>query len=105
MNLPNKDFSNPPKASLGLGPLPVVMMFFGGILTLLGALVSFHKNGGAELGISWLLAFMFFLSLSLGCLFLVLVHHLTDAGWSVGIRRFNEHIAALLFPHRKFTRG
>jgi hypothetical protein len=98
MNLPNKDFSNPPKASLGLGPLPVVMMFFGGILTLLGALVSFHKNGGAELGISWLLAFMFFLSLSLGCLFLVLVHHLTDAGWSVGIRRFNEHIAALLFP-------
>ena len=81
--------ANPPKASLGLGALPVVMMVLGGILTLLGGLVSFHKNGGAEFGISWLLAFMFFLSVALGTLFLVLVHHLTDAGWSVGIRRFN----------------
>ena len=33
---------------------------------------------------------------ALGALFLVLVHHLTDAGWSVGIRRFNEHLASLL---------
>ena len=98
MNPSNQNFANPPKSGLGLGALPVVMMALGGILTLLGALVSFHKNGGVELGISWLLAFMFFLSIALGCLFLVLVHHLTDAGWSVGIRRFNEHIAALLFP-------
>ena len=41
---------------------------------------------------------MFFLSLCLGALFLVMVHHLFDAGWSVPIRRFNEHIAAMLFP-------
>ncbi len=41
---------------------------------------------------------MFYLSLALGALFLVMVHHLTDAGWSVGIRRFCEHIASLLFP-------
>ena len=27
-----------------------------------------------------------------------MVHHLFDAGWSVPIRRFCEHIAALLFP-------
>jgi hypothetical protein len=31
-------------------------------------------------------------------LFLVLVHHLFDAGWSVATRRFCEHIATLLFP-------
>jgi hypothetical protein len=31
-------------------------------------------------------------------LFLVMIHHLTDAGWSVGIRRFCEHLASLLFP-------
>jgi len=42
-----------------------------------------------------LLAFMFFLSLCLGALFLVLVHHLFDAGWSVPIRRFCEHISTL----------
>ena len=41
---------------------------------------------------------MFCLSLCLGALFLVLVHHLFDAGWSVPIRRFCEHIASLLFP-------
>src|SRR5204863_8197842 len=45
---------------------------------------------------SWLLAFMFFLSVCLGAFFLVLVHHLFDAGWSVPIRRFCEHIASLL---------
>ncbi len=47
---------------------------------------------------SWLLAFMFCLSLGLGALFLVLVHHLFDAGWSVPQRRFLEHMATLLSP-------
>ena len=27
-----------------------------------------------------------------------MIHHLTDAGWSVAIRRFCEHLGALLFP-------
>ncbi len=41
---------------------------------------------------------MFFLSLCLGGLGLVMVHHLFDASWSVPIRRFCEHMAWLLFP-------
>jgi len=41
---------------------------------------------------------MFFLSIALGALFLVMAHHLSDAGWSVATRRVCEHIAALLFP-------
>jgi hypothetical protein len=41
---------------------------------------------------------MFFLSFGVGALFLVMVHHLFDASWSVGIRRFLEHMACLLFP-------
>lgn len=45
---------------------------------------------------SYLLAFMFFLSICLGSMFLVLVHHLFDAMWSVPIRRTCEHIAFLL---------
>ena len=52
----------------------------------------------AEFGYSWLLAFMFYLTIALGALFLVMIHHLTDAGWSVATRRFCEHIGALLFP-------
>jgi hypothetical protein len=47
---------------------------------------------------SWLLGYMFCLSFLLGAMFLVLMHHLFDSGWSVGIRRFCEHLACLVFP-------
>ncbi len=71
----------------------MILMVCGGAL----AVVGFFLNS-KQFAFSWLLAFMFCLSLCLGALFLVLVHHLFDAGWSVPIRRFNEHIASLLFP-------
>jgi hypothetical protein len=74
--------------------VPNLLMVVGGLISLLGAF-AFKKEHFAY---AWLLSFMFFLSLSLGALFLVIVHHLFDAGWSVPIRRFCEHIAALLFP-------
>ena len=45
---------------------------------------------------SYLLAFMFFLSICLGGLFLTLIHHIFDASWSVPLRRINEHLAFLL---------
>ena len=41
---------------------------------------------------------MFVVSLCLGGLFLVLVHHLFDASWSVPIRRVTEHMACFAFP-------
>jgi hypothetical protein len=41
---------------------------------------------------------MCFLSLSLGGLFLVLMHHLFDANWSVSVRRVAEHLAFLAVP-------
>ncbi len=92
--------------------LPGAMLFFGAVLTVVGAAASFIHNGGAEFGFAWLLAFMFYYSVALGALFMVLVHHLTDAGWSVGIRRFCEHLASLLraaadcvVPARRFARS
>ncbi len=78
--------------------VPLQLMIGGGLVAVVGALVSFKHDGGTEFAASWLLAFMFFLSACLGALFMVLVHHLFDAGWSVSIRRFCEHIASLLFP-------
>ena len=89
----NKINSLPPLDLSGWRKLPVVLMVFGGVLSALGALIN-----PAEFGFSWLLAFMFYYSLALGALFMVMVHHLTDAGWSVGLRRFSEHLASLLFP-------
>jgi hypothetical protein len=38
---------------------------------------------------------MFFLSIVLGSMFLVILHHLFDAYWMVPIRRFLEHMACL----------
>ncbi len=82
----------------GWRKLPSVLMVVGGILSVIGAALSCQHNDLREFGFSWLLAFMFYYSIALGALFVVMVHHLTDAGWSVGIRRFSEHIASLLFP-------
>jgi hypothetical protein len=89
----------PPKLDLsGWSRLPSVLMVGGGILSVVGALISFKHDGGSAFGFSWLFAFIFYLTIALGALFLVIVHHLTDAGWSVPIRRFCEHLASLLFP-------
>src|SRR5438445_7273570 len=74
--------------------VPNQLIGIGGALAVVGLLIDLK-----QFAFSWLLAFMFFLSLCLGMLFLVLVLHLFDASWSVPIRRFCEHIASLLFPH------
>lgn len=76
--------------------LPFGLVVLGGVLTAVGFAESLYHNSGQEFGFAWLLAFMFYYSIALGALFVVLIHHLTDAGWSVGIRRFCEHLASLL---------
>jgi hypothetical protein len=73
--------------------LPNWLIAIGGI----GAVVGFFVEP-RQLGFSWLLAYMFFLSLCLGGLGMVILHHLFDASWSVPIRRICEHLACLLFP-------
>src|SRR5580704_7134713 len=94
MNLPQSNHEAPPLRS----GLPGVALFLGAVLTIIGAVLSFIHNGGAEFGFAWLLAFMFYYSIAMGALFFVMVAHLTSAGWSVGIRRFCEHLASLLAP-------
>src|ERR1035441_542744 len=94
MSSPNDTTPLPPPLDLsGWRKAPAVLMAVGAVLSVIGAV----KNP-SEFGCSWLLAFMFFLSLALGALFLVMVHHLSDASWSVATRRFCEHLASLLFP-------
>jgi len=91
----------PPPFDLSkLAKLPNKLIGIGAAITIVGGLLSlkFSGHGILQFGYSWLVAFMFVLSLGLGALFLVLAHHLFDAGWSVPPRRFLEHIASLLFP-------
>ena len=70
--------------------LPLALMALGGIGTAVGTAMDPQRWA-----FSYLTAFMFFLSLCLGGLFLVIVHHLFDASWSVPIRRLAEHLACL----------
>ena len=76
--------------------LPRQLLFAGGLIGLLGLAVS-YKGGGADFLFSYLVAFMFILSLGAGSLFLVVVHHLFDAGWSVPIRRTCENLSYSVF--------
>jgi hypothetical protein len=75
--------------------LPVILIVVGGI----GVAAGTAFSNLTHLAFSWLLAFMFCLSFCVGGWFLVMVHHLFDASWSVPTRRYCEHLACLLgFP-------
>jgi hypothetical protein len=85
---------SPPTAPLDLTKwrkVPLLLIGAGGLLALIGAIAN-----PVEFGFSYLTAYMFFVSLCLGGLFLVIIHHLFDASWSVPIRRVTEHMGFLL---------
>jgi hypothetical protein len=76
--------------SSSLARLPFMLAAIGGVGALIGMMVPGLQK---QFAFSWLLGFMFYLSIMLGALFLVILHHLFDAQWSVPIRRINEHLA------------
>src|SRR5215207_5132249 len=45
---------------------------------------------------SWLVSFMFFLSLALGALIFVLIQYAAQGGWGIVVRRIGETIFAML---------
>src|SRR5881296_247913 len=73
--------------SFVLGLIAVIAL----VLCAIGAVVNPH-----QFSYSWLFAFAFFFTLCAGCFFWTIVHHATDADWSVVVRRQLENIAALL---------
>jgi hypothetical protein len=60
------------------------------------ALGLMSEGGREQLWHSWLVGAMFVLTIGLGGLFFVLVHHATQAGWSVAVRRIGEHAMGTL---------
>ena len=73
---------------------PVKAIIAGVVLAVIGVGLS-RVTAPDQIAFSWLVAYMFFLSLCMGGLFLVIVHHLFDASWSVATRRVCEHLACL----------
>ncbi|MEM7808992.1 MAG: hypothetical protein AAF561_12860, partial [Planctomycetota bacterium] len=64
---------------------------------LLAVLFSFFFGGFRRLMLSYLVSYMFVLSIALGALVFVLLQHATKAGWSVNVRRVPE-LLTRLFP-------
>ncbi|HTJ78813.1 MAG TPA: hypothetical protein VL357_07425 [Rariglobus sp.] len=60
----------------------------GIILTVLG--LALPGNASA-VAVGWLVAIVFWTAIAVGMLMLIMIHHLTDAGWSVALRRQFEH--------------
>lgn len=77
------------------GKVSSTALMIGGagiVLTLLG----FFFYSSSRVSLSWLISVMFWLSIGLGMLFMVMLHHIFDAGWSTIIRRQLEHGLAIL---------
>lgn len=91
MSLRTQHHQEPPLDLSKWRSVPNLMIGFGGILAVIGAVTDLKGFGYA-----WLTGYMFCFSLVIGALFLVIVHHLFDAGWSVPIRRTCENIASLM---------
>jgi hypothetical protein len=68
----------------------------GAVVGLLLCLIGALKDQ-PQFSFSWLFGFFYFFTLCCGCLFWTIVHHATDAEWSVVVRRQLENIALLLF--------
>ena len=74
--------------------IPVI----GAVCGLLGA-VACAILGSAnpkQFFFSWLVSFLFFLSLALGALFFVLIQYAAQGGWGIVLRRIGETIFAML---------
>ena len=72
-----------------------ILLGLVGIVGLVLSFVGAYKSP-VQFSFSWLFAFAYFFTLCVGCLFWTIVHHVTDAEWSVVVRRQLENIASLL---------
>src|SRR2546429_1668552 len=75
----------------GLSSLLGLIAIVALALCVVGAFLNPH-----QFSYSWLFAFAFFFTLCAGCFFWTIVHHATDADWSVVVRRQLENLATLL---------
>lgn len=78
--------------------LAVVLLVIGvvAVLAALGLSTTGGDAGMRRFYHAYLTNYAYVLSIALGCLFFVLIHHLARAGWSVSIRRPAEAIASTL---------
>jgi hypothetical protein len=62
-----------------------------GIIGLVATAAGIAVSGGKAVAFSYLTAIVFWVAVALGALFLVMIHHVFDAGWSTVLRRQFEN--------------
>lgn len=78
----------------GWARLPLIAGAVGLVFAVVSiVLATGSKESTKQFFHSWLVAVVFFLCIGLGCLFFVLIHHATKAGWGVVVRRLAENLA------------
>lgn len=83
------------KSHLALGKIISLVVFLVGAA---GSVFLFQdKVWGAGYAYSWLFAFIFFITIALGGVFWTTLHHVTNSGWGVSIRRLMENLG-FVFP-------
>lgn len=71
----------------------------GGLVALIIGWVIARSTVGATFAMSaYLTAFMYCMTITLGCLFFVLIQHLVRAGWSTVVRRIAELVMMMVVP-------
>lgn len=65
-----------------------------GLVLLIGAFTADPK----QFNHSYLFGYVFALDVALGALFWTMIHHVADAGWSVGLRRVFENMNRAILP-------
>jgi hypothetical protein len=85
------------KATSRLGFYALIVGVVGLIVSAIFAFRAGHDHLLAkQFAFSWLFAFLFFFTIVAGSLFWVILHHATDAAWSVVVRRQMENLSALM---------
>ena len=68
-----------------------------GIGGIVATAIGWFLDNHATVASSWLIGMTFWVGILLGALFLIMIHHIFDAGWSVVLRRQYEHVVSA-FP-------
>lgn len=76
----------------GIQNIALIISIITAILTIIGFFSHRDQFAG-----SYLFSFLFWMGITVGCLPMVMIHHLTEGGWGYPIRRFLE-IGASLMP-------
>ena len=76
------------------GKIGTIALVLG--IVFLGISVLGYMNDQAHFYLNYLTAYIFWLSIALGGMFITMIHHVTNASWSTVIRRITENMAGTM---------